>query len=190
MKLGGGKVRALFGARLKKRQGTSEGARVRGFYTIVCRRPDGSIKWTETIENIVADAGLDYLLDTGLSGGSQDTTWFVGLTDGTPTVDGADTLASHAGWVEVTAYDEATREAFVDAGVSGQSMSNTASPATFTISANGTVIGGAFLAADGTKGGSTGILYSVGAFTGGDKSADDNDSLEVTATFTIADDGV
>jgi hypothetical protein len=29
-------------------------------------------------------------------------------------------------------------------------------------------------------------LYSVGAFTGGDKSADDGDTLEVTATFTAA----
>lgn len=189
MKLGGGAAGADFGGRMKKRPSFRAGARIKGHYDIICRRPDGSIKWTDTIENLVVNTGLDHLLDVTLSGGSQDTSWFIGLTDGTPTVAAGDTLASHAGWTEVEAYDEATREAFVDGGVSGQSVDNSASPAEFTIDTNATTIGGAFLAADGTKGGTTGILYSVGAFTGGDKSADDGDTLEVTATFTMADDG-
>lgn len=144
----------------------------------------GGTLWELAYENAVVNEGLDHLLDVTLSGGTQDTTWFVGLTDGTPTVAGADTLASHAGWGEVTAYDETNRVAFVDAGVSSQSMSNAASPATFTIDTNSTTVGGAFLA--GVNTGTSGILYAAGAFTAGDKSLDDNDTLDVTATFTAA----
>lgn len=144
----------------------------------------GAHKWHETWENIVVNQGLNDLLDVTLSGATQDTTWFVGLTDGTPTVAAADTLASHGGWVEVTAYDETNRVAWVDAGASSQSITNSASPADFTINANGTDVGGAFLA--GVNTGTSGRLYAAGAFTAGDKSLDDNDVLSVTATFTAA----
>lgn len=140
--------------------------------------------WRDVIENIVVNAGLDHLLDVTLSGGTQDTTWFVGLTDGTPTVAAGDTLASHAGWTEVTAYDETNRVAWTDGGVSSQSVSNSGSPAVFTISTNSTTVGGAFLA--GVNTGTSGTLYAAGAFTAGDKSLDDGDTLTVTATFTSA----
>lgn len=140
--------------------------------------------WLVDQFNIVVNEGLDHLLDVTLSGATQDTTWFVGLTDGAPTVAGADTLASHAGWGEVTAYDETNRVAFVDAGVSGQSMGNAASPATFTIDTNSTTVGGGFLA--GVNTGTSGVLYAAAAFTAGDKSLDDNDTLDVTCTFTTA----
>lgn len=135
-------------------------------------------------KNIVVNQGLNDLLDVTLSGATQDTTWFVMLTDGTPTVAAADTLASHGGWVEVTAYDEAARVAWVDAGASSQAITNAASPAVFTINANGTVIGGAALS--GVSSGTSGRLFAAGAFTGGDKTLGDNDTLDVTAAFTAA----
>lgn len=158
--------------------------RFSGHWDVVCRGKDGQEKWRDTIENIVVNEGLNYLLDAGLSGGTPDTTWFVGLTDGTPTVAAGDTLASHAGWVEVTDYDESNRVAWVDGGVSGQAVSNSGSPAEFTIDANGTTIGGAFLC--GVNSGTSGVLYAAGAFTAGDKSLDDDDTLEVTFTATAA----
>jgi hypothetical protein len=86
----------------------------------------------------------------------------------------------------VTAYDEAARQTWTDGGVSSQSVSNSASPATFTISTDGTTVGGLFLTSVSTKGGTTGTLYAAGAFSAGDKSLDDNDTLDVTATFTQA----
>jgi hypothetical protein len=144
----------------------------------------GAHKWHEAWENIVVNQGLNDLLDVTLSGATQDTTWFVGLTSATPTVAAGDTLASHAGWTEVTAYDETNRVAWVDAGASSQSITNSASPAAFTINANGTDVGGAFLA--GVNTGTGGRLYAAGAFTAGNKSLDDNDVLSVTATFTAA----
>jgi hypothetical protein len=144
----------------------------------------GSQLWREAWTNIVVNQGLNDLLGVTLSGTTQDTTWFVGLTSTTPTVAAGDTLASHAGWTEVTAYDEVNRVAWVDGGESGQSISNSGSPAVFTISANGTVVGGAFLA--GVNTGTAGRLYAAGAFTAADKSLDDNDTLSVTCTFTTA----
>jgi hypothetical protein len=179
-------ARADMDASARRRSGLSGEAGIQGRWSIVCRDRHGKVKWTDVIENLVTNVGLNHLLDATLSAATQITTWYVGLTDGTPTTAAGDTAASHAGWTEVTAYDEANRQTWTDGGVSGQSVSNTASPATFTISTNSTTVGGAFLISDNTKGGTTGTLYAVGAFSAGDKSLDDGDSLEVTATFTAA----
>jgi hypothetical protein len=166
------------------RSAIEHGLQARGRWDVVCRdKRTGKIKWTDTIHNLVTNEGLNHLLDVTLSGAAQDTTWFVGLTDSAPTAAAGDTLASHAGWTEITDYDEVNRVAWVDGGVSGQSLSNTASPADFTIDASVTV-GGAFLA--GVNTGTSGVLYAVGAFTAGDKGLSDNDVLTVTATFTAA----
>ncbi len=188
--LGKGKVNVKFSAVVHRGASFSARGRMRGRWDVICRGPDGKVKWTDVIENLVVNAGLDHALDTELSGGTPVTTWYVGLTDGTPTVAAGDTMASHAGWTEVTAYDEANRVTWVDGGVSSQSVDNSGSTATFTVSADSTTIGGAFLVSNNTKGGSTGTLYAAGAFSAGDKDLDDDDTLDVTATFTLADDGV
>jgi hypothetical protein len=174
-------------------------AAMKGRWHVRCRDKHGAIKWEDTIGpiatceedepysgNIVVNVGLDYMLDAGLSGGTPVTTWYLGLLSASPTVAAGNTMASHAGWTEVTAYDEANRVTWTDGGVSSQSVSNSGSPADFTISTNGTDIGGAFLTSNNTKGGTTGTLYAAGAFTAGDKSLDDNDSIEVTFTATAA----
>lgn len=155
-----------------------------GHWDVVCRDRNGVEKWRDEIENLVTNEGLNYILDAGLSGASPDTTWFIGLISATPTVAAGNTLASHAGWTEVTAYDEGARQAWVDGGVSSQSVSNVGSPAVFTISADGTDVGGAFLC--GVNSGTSGTLYAAGAFTAGNKSLDDGDTLEVTFTATAA----
>lgn len=162
--------------------------RIHGRFDFELRRANGDVeRWSEY--NIVPNVALDNSLDVWLSGGTQDTTWFVGLK-GTGSVAAGDTMSSHAGWSEVTAYDEAARQAWVDGGVSGQTVSNSGSAAVFTISANGTTIAGAFLTGDSTKGGTSGILGAVVNFTAGSKTLDDNDTLSVTYTITAADDGV
>lgn len=147
---------------------------------------DGRLKWIEEFDNLVVNVGLDDSLDKYFKGSGYTAAFYVGLTDGTPTVAAGDTMASHAGWVEVTAYDEAVRQTLTLGAVSGQSVDNSASKATFTISANGTVIGGAFVTTNDTKGGSTGTLYGGGAFTAGDKTLDDDDTLQVTVTLTAS----
>ncbi len=156
--------------------------RPRVHWEIICRDKHGRFKWRETIENLVTNAGEDEVLAATLKDAAQ-AAWYVGLTDGTPTVAEGDTAGSHAGWVEVQTYSEGVRQTLTLGAVSGQSVDNSASKASYSI--NGTVtVGGAFLISNSTKGGSTGILYSAGAFSGGDKSLADGDTLEVTATFT------
>lgn len=159
---------------------------VKNHYKFEAFDKHGNLKWVEEVDNLVTNAGLDDLLDKYLKGSSYSAAFYVGLTDGTPTAAAGDTMASHAGWTEVTAYDEATREALTLGSVSSQSVDNSASKASFTISTNGTTVGGAFVCTNSTKSGTSGTLYSVAAFSAGDKSLDDGDTLNVTVTCTAA----
>ena len=139
-----------------------------------------------TMENIVVNTGLDDLLDKRFKASTYTSADYVGLTDGTPTVAAGDTMSSHAGWSEVTAYSEGTREALTLGSISSASVDNSASKASFSISSDSTTIGGAFITTDNTKGGTSGILYGAGAFTAGDKGLDNGDTLNVTVTLTTA----
>lgn len=163
----------------------SEVVTLENIYEVECHGPDGQLKWREIIKNLVTTAGLNDILDKYLKGSTYTAAWYVGLTDGTPTTDAGDTMSSHAGWVEVQDYSESVRQTLTLGTVSGGSVSNTASKATFSINGTAT-IGGAFVVSNSTKGGTTGTLYGVGAFTGGDKSAGSGDSLTVTVTLTAA----
>lgn len=144
------------------------------------------IKWSEDFHNLVVNTGLDDNLDKYFKGSSYSAAFYVGLTDGTPTVAAGDTMSSHAGWAEVTAYDESARQTLTLGSVSSQSVDNSASKATFTISTNSTTVGGAFVTTNSTKGGTSGTLYGAGAFSAGDKGLDDGDTLDVTVTLTAA----
>jgi len=155
-------------------------------WDVLCRRRTGEIRWKTRVQNTVVDVGLDDWLDKYLKGSAYTAAWYIGLTDGSPTVAGADTASSHAGWSEITNYDEAARQALTLGSVASQSVNNSAAVATFTINASVT-IGGGFVISDNTKGGTTGTLLSVAAFAEGDKAADDDDTIEVTLTFTSAD---
>jgi len=186
------KNKARFGDRCDASVESSRrtGARVKfgGKFTVECYGRDGKLKWIDTIENLVVTAGLDSILDVVLCGTTQIATWYVGLTDGTPTVAAGDIMSSHAGWVEITAYDEAARQTYTETRTA-ETVSNSAAKAVFTISGT-TTVGGAFLTSIATKGGTTGTLLCAGAFTTGDKSLVDNDTLNVQYDFTAADDGV
>jgi len=160
--------------------------RLKTVYKIEAFGPDGKLKWTDEFENLVVDAGLDDSLDKHLKGSSYTAAWYVGLMDGTPSPAAGDTMSSHAGWSEVTAYSEATREALTLGSVSSQSVDNSASKASFSINSNSTTIGGAFIASDNTKSGTSGVLYGAGAFSAGDKTLDNGDTLNVTVTLTAS----
>jgi hypothetical protein len=154
-------------------------------YQVDCIRPDGSLRWSETVKNLVPDAGLDEILSRSWKASALTVADHVGLMDGTPTVAAGDTMAAHAGWVEVTDYDEATREALTLGAVSGQSVDNSASKASYAINATVT-IGGAFICDNNTKGGATGTLLGAAAFTAGDRAAQAGDTLNLTITLTAA----
>lgn len=154
-------------------------------FLIECFDPGGVLKWREEIWNLTVDEGLDEILDKFWKGASYTASHFIGLTDGTPTFAAGDTMGSHAGWAEVTAYDETARPSFNPGTVSGQSVDNSGSKATYTINASVTV-GGAFVTTNSTKGGTSGILIGEGPFNSGDRSAQAGDTINVTVTATAA----
>jgi len=147
------------------------------------RGPDGELIETLEWQNLIVNVGLDQLLGDGLLGGAP---WYIGLTDGTPTVAAGDTMASHAGWAEVAGYDEAARQTWTPGAVTAQAVNNNAAAAVFTITANSTTIGGAFLADSSTKSGTTGKLFAAGAFDQGDVTLSAGSTITVTAQFTQA----
>lgn len=183
-------IKSKFGLTMKavanRRAKAKMSMKIGNKYFIECHGPDGKLKWTDTISNLVVDEGLDDALDKYLKGSNYTAAHYMGLTDGTPTVDPGDTMGSHVGWTEVVAYDEANRQTVAWGVVSGESVDNSGSPSVFTISANNTTIGGLLLSTDATRGGSSGILYGAGAFDAGDKTIDDDDTLTVTVTATNA----
>ena len=172
------------GAELIRQGSLQAGKALSTHYRVECVRADEVI-WTDEFDNLVVTAGLNDSLDKHFKGSGYTAAWYVGLTDGTPTFAAGDAQAGHAGWVEVTDYDEATREALVLGSVAAGSVDNSASKAEFTMNASVTV-GGAFLSTTSTIGGSVDTLYGGGAFTAGDRSVVNDDLLRVTVTLTAA----
>lgn len=174
------------GGQAMSKSSVNIGVKATHLYRFEARDPQGNLKWVVEESNIIPNVGLDDILDKYYKGSAYTAAHYVGLTDGTPTVAAGDTMASHAGWAEVAAYDEAARQTLTLGTVASQSVDNSASKATFTISTNSTTIGGGFITTNSTKSGTTGTLVSAVAFTAGDKVLDDGDTLSVTVTATMA----
>ena len=150
-------------------------------YEVVCCDAEGVEKWRDAVHNLVVDEGLDFYLDQLTAAAA---TLSLGLTDGTPTVASGDTMASHAGWVEVTAYDEAARPSPTFGAASGQERDNSGDVAVFTMNGSGTA-GGVLVSTNATKGGTTGTLLGAGAFDQGDKPFASGDTIRVTQTLSM-----
>lgn len=167
---------------MKKHKVSGEVSYLENWY-VTHKDKNGNIKDQFPFSNLITDEGLDYSLGVTLNGVTQISSWYIGLTDGSPTTDPTDTMSSHSGWTEITDYDESTRQEWVSGAVSSQTIDNSGSPAVFTFNADGVTVGGAFLVSDNTKDGTSGTLYAVGAFNKGDKVFDIGDTVEITATF-------
>lgn len=171
--------------------GASEGAKATGKYTVECYDKDGNLKWVAETPNLVVNVGLQYMAGTALTTTTQITTWYLGLYGAAASNSPAagDTMSSHGGWTEVTAYSQATRPAATFAAATNANPSvvtNTASKAAYSINGT-TTVGGAFLTSDNTKGGTTGTLFSAADFQSpGDRSVVSGDTLNVTYTFSLA----
>lgn len=123
-------------------------------------------KWKEVIHNLVVNESLDDVLDVYFESGTQSANWYIGLFGSDDTPAGAWTYAVPV-CTEFTNYDETTREAWVTAGVSSQSLDNSASPSEFTCTSGTNTIYGAMLNNTSTKGdvaAGDGVLYSAARF--------------------------
>lgn len=178
------------GATITRTVGSVDKVAAGGVFTVTCFGADGQVKWEENLKNLVVNVGLKDMNDKYFTGSSYTAAWYIGLYGAASSNDPAasDTAASHAGWTEVTPYSNATRPAatFAAATTADPSViTNSASPASFSINATATV-GGAFLISDNTKGGTTGVLFSASDFAApGDRSVASGDTLSVGYTFSL-----
>jgi hypothetical protein len=172
-------------------KGSIERTGAGGIFTVTCVGADGVEKWSDTFHNLVVNEGLQDMNAKYFQGSGYTAGWYLGLVQGPgsgTTFAAGDTLASHAGWTELvpgTAYT-GNRKAvtFGTATTADPSViTNSASPSSFAMLVNSTVVAGALLtnAASGTSG----VLFSAGDFTGGDKTVDNGDTLNVTYTFSL-----
>lgn len=157
-----------------------------GVFHVTCYDKDGNLKWEDQFHNLVVNQGLQDLNTKYFKGSTYTAAWYLGLVTGPgsgTTYNAGDTLTSHSGWTEFTNYG-GNRKAvtFGTATTADPSViDNSASPSQFTISGGGGTVAGAFLtnAASGTSG----VLFSEGDFTGGDKIVASGDTVNVTYTF-------
>jgi hypothetical protein len=161
-----------------------------GVFNFKCYDKDGNLKWEDQVHNLVVNQGLKDMNDKYFSGSTYTATWYLGLINASPapSYSANDTAAVHAGWAETSDYSQAARPqvTFGAATTADPSViSNTASPATFSITGTVTVAG-AFLISNNTKGGTTGILFSAANFQSpGSRSVVNGDTLIVTYQFSL-----
>ena len=187
------KAQDLVSASLTANKGSTERVGAGGIFTVTCVGADGVEKWSDTFHNLVVNEGLQDMNSKYFKGAGYTASWFLGLVQGPgsgTTYAAGNTLASHAGWTELvpgTAYTgnriavtfNAASPTLADPSV----VSNSVAPSAFPMLVNGTVVAGAFLTTVAT--GTSGVLFSAGDFTGGDKTVDSGDTLNVTYTFSL-----
>lgn len=135
-------------------------------------------KWREKVRNLVMTAGKTDIVDKYFKGSSYTAAWFMGLK-GAGTIAAGDTLASHAGWSEVTPYS-GNRPGITWGSTS--SGSNTASAVSYSITGTSTVAG-AFICTVAT--GTSGVLYSCSDFAAS-RNVASGDTLNVTPTESVS----
>lgn len=116
------------------------------------------------IRNSVVDTGINDNENVYFAGSTQRNPWYFLLVDnsGFSAFSASDTSASHSGWAEFTSYSESVRQTWSVGTASAKTITGTASSA-FTMSGSA-AIKGAALISNNTKGGTTGQLWSEGAF--------------------------
>jgi hypothetical protein len=156
-----------------------------GVFNVTCFDAEGNLKWEDEFRNLVVNVGLQELNTQFFKGSGYTAAWYLGLVTGPGsgvTYVATDTLASKA-WTEYTNYTGSRK--LVSFGTATNAdpsvISNSASQASYTISGAGGTVAGAFLST--VVSGTSGILFSEGNFTGGDKIVAAGDTLNVTYTF-------
>lgn len=145
---------------------------------------NGVLKGKYEVPNGITDEGIHYLENTGFRAVAQITTWYIGIIDNASftAVADADTMASHAGWIESTAYTNSPdNRATWSPGAAASRQITNGTTADFSINATVT-LKGIFITSVNTKGGTTGTLWSTALF-GSNVNVVNGDTLKITYTL-------
>lgn len=148
-----------------------------GWVRAEARNAAGDLLWVEEGANLIVTTGRNYLLDSGVTG------LFMGLIDnaGFSAIAATDTLVSK-GWTESSAYSQTARPAVA---FSAAANGVKATSANLVYSINATVsINGVLLATNGTKGGTTGILFAAKSFAAV-RALESGDTLNVSYSVSL-----
>lgn len=126
---------------------------------------DGKVIERREFKNDVVTIGKNSILDAFFNAGTQPANWYIGIIDNDAfvTLSSTDTSASHLGWHEFLGYTATGRLLWGQGNaVGGQVINGTVLTATINV---GGILQGIFVISDGTKGGTTGILWATALFT-------------------------
>lgn len=165
-----------------------------GRFTAECFDAHGNLKWRDEFPNTVVTVGKNLALDTFLAGAAYTVTGpFMGLISsaGYTGISAADTMTSHAGWVEAgnanpPTYTAPRKTCAWSAAAAGSKALSAA--LSFAITGAGTVKG-AFLTygagAVNTIDNTAGTLLSAGLFSGGDRVVAAADTVNVSYAMAL-----
>lgn len=135
--------------------------------------------------NLVTNEGLNSILSVYLNSGTQLPNWYLGIFQANYTPVSTDTAAViAANSTESTAYSGGVRPTWTPAAPSSQSITNSASRATYTFTGSVTIYG-AFLVSNSTQNGTSGTLFAAAQFSAS-KAVVSGDQLLLTYTFTAS----
>jgi hypothetical protein len=167
----------------------SSKAGARGHFYVEHYRPNefGELLLLQILEidNGITTVGLNYLLGGGFHSDTQITGWYLFPIDNTSysALSSADTMGSHAGWIESAAYSESTRPSWGPGAASAGSILNS-TPVVMTVNADSTALVGMGVTSVATKSGTTGTLWATGLF-GAVQNMNSGDVLKITYTVTL-----
>lgn len=157
-------------------------------YVVQCVKPDGSLRWEETVFNLVTTEGLNDVLQNYFKGAAYTADHYMGLKTAGSIV-ATDTLAAlGAGtlaWDEYIYYT-GDRQPIVLGTVANGAVDNADNRANFVIDGDpngaGSVVAGIMVATVAT--GTTGVLFGAVDFPAA-RTVLNGDTLIVTVQFTM-----
>lgn len=144
---------------------------------------EGNVKGEHEFPNGIVTVGINHILETQFRAGTPITSWFVALINnaGFTAIPDADTMSSHSGWTELSAYAAGTRPSWTAGAAAARAMTNSAT-VDFTMNATN-VVKGIFITSSSTKDGTTGTLWSTATFAS-NASVVNSDVLKITYTVS------
>ena len=145
-------------------------ARTAGRFQAGCRDADGTELWSAAFDNLLTTVGKNFLLDTALAGSAYTAAVYMGLISSASysAVVAADTMASHAGWLEAGSANAPTfsgTRLTVAWSAASAGTKATSGTLTFTFTGSGTVEGAFLVLGTGASSAianTSGTLYAEG----------------------------